>query len=386
MKHRTVPVIALALVLGVFVSALPASAGDVHLITVIPVPGNPLTAFDISWVDQPTETYFLADRSNFGVDIFNAENNHFITRLPGFVGPSTSFDTAGPNGVVYIGSLHQVWAGNGDSTVKVFAFNPNSPQHTAQLMATISTGGTKRADEMAFDNRDHLLLVANDADSPPFISFISTATLKVVGRLTFDGVHAPLATNGLEQSLWDPDTQLFYLSVPEINGNPATGEVAVIDPRSMEVVNHFPVSECQPAGLAQGPFDHALVGCADHNSVGFPPKLIVLNLRNGGILANITQVGGVDEVWYNAGDRRFYAAARNNPSGPVLGVINAVNDTWLQNVPTNPNAHSVAADRKNNHVFVPLPPPPAGSTAPDRCVEVGGASFAGKGCIGVYGR
>jgi hypothetical protein len=183
----------------------------------------------------------------------------------------------------------------------------------------------------------------------------------------------------LEQSLWDPDTQLF--SVPEINGNPATGEVAVIDPRSTEVVNHYPVSECQPAGLVEGPFDHLLVGCADSDSVTFPPKLIVLDIRTGGILANITQVGGVDEVWFNRGDRRFYVAARNNPGGPVLGVIDAVKNNWLQNVPTAHDAHPVAADRKNNHVLVPLPPT---STGPDPCVEVGGAQFAGRGCIGVY--
>jgi len=47
-------------------SSIPAMAG-VHLIAVIPVPGRPLTSFDISWVDAPTQTCFLADRSNFGV-------------------------------------------------------------------------------------------------------------------------------------------------------------------------------------------------------------------------------------------------------------------------------------------------------------------------------
>ncbi len=82
-------------------SSIPAMAG-VHLIAVIPVPGRPLTSFDISWVDAPTQTYFLADRSNFGVDMFNSDDNTFIGRLGGFVGPSTSTDTAGPNGLLEI--------------------------------------------------------------------------------------------------------------------------------------------------------------------------------------------------------------------------------------------------------------------------------------------
>jgi hypothetical protein len=309
------------------------------------------------------------------------DDNSFIGRLPGFVGPSTSNDTAGPNGVVEIHSLHQLWAGDGDSTVKVFDLRSNPPTR----IDTIHTGGEKRADELAFDQRDHVLLVANDAEDTPFVTFISTRTREVLGQIFFDGVQADQATNGLEQPIWDPDTQLFYLSVPEINGNPATGEIAVIDPRSMAVVNTFPVSRCQPAGLAEGPVDNLLVGCANHDDVTFPPKLIVLDIRTGAVLANITQVGGADEVWFNEGDNRFYVAARDNPGGPVLGVIDAVTNTWLQNVPTAFNAHSVAADRKNNHIFVPLRPPRAPPAHdPDPCVDFGGQDFMNRGCIGVF--
>lgn len=361
--------------------AVPAVAA-VHLIAVIPVRGRALSSFDISWVDSPSQRYFLADRSNFGVDIYNAQTNMFINRLPGFAGPSTSNDTAGPNGVLLIHSLDQVWAGDGDSTVKVFDVRSDPPRR----IDSIPTGGTKRADEMAFDQRDHLVLVANDAEETPFVTFISTRSREVLGRIFFDGVQADLATNGLEQPIWDPDTQLFYLSVPEINGNPATGEIAVIDPRGMAVVNTFPVSRCQPAGLAAGPFDNLLVGCSNHDDVTFPPNLIVLDIRTGDVLANISQVGGVDEVWFNEGDRRFYVAARDNPGGPVLGVIDATTNTWIENVSTAPNAHSVAADRDNNHIFVPLRAPRAGHVPPDPdpCAAFGGPSFAGHGCIGVY--
>ena len=50
---------------------LPATLPIQRLAT-IQVPGNPLVQFDIGWVDPVTETYFLADRSNSGVDIFDA--------------------------------------------------------------------------------------------------------------------------------------------------------------------------------------------------------------------------------------------------------------------------------------------------------------------------
>jgi len=50
-------------------------------------------------------------------------------------------------------------------------------------------------------------------------------------------------------------------------------------------------------------------------------------------------------------------------------VIDAKTNKWIANVPTSPGAHSVAADSKTKHVFVPL-------TANPNCP---------KSCIGVYG-
>jgi len=38
----------------------------------------------------------------------------------------------------------------------------------------------------------------------------------------------------------------------------------------------------------------------------------------------------------------------------VFGVIDARTDSWIQNVPTGPNAHSIAANPINDEIFVPL--------------------------------
>src|SRR5690349_7465 len=82
-------------------------------------PLNKLTSFDISWVDQPFQRYYLADRSNAGVDIIDARTNTFLGRVGGFVGFTGVNATSGPDGIVVIHSLQQLWAGDGDSTVKV---------------------------------------------------------------------------------------------------------------------------------------------------------------------------------------------------------------------------------------------------------------------------
>jgi hypothetical protein len=100
--------------------------------------------------------------------------------------------------------------------------------------------------------------------------------------------------------------------------------------------------------------------------------MYVINGTTGSILATINNVGGVDEIWYNSGDNRYYLAARDMPTGPVLGVIDARTNLWLQNVTTNANSHSVAVDPNTNHAFVPLQ---AGAPC---------TTQSANGCIGVY--
>src|SRR5262249_9422651 len=62
----------------------------VRLLGVIAVPGNPIMSTDIGWVDRGTERFYLADRSNFGVDIIDAEDNFYVDRVGGMAGPKPS--------------------------------------------------------------------------------------------------------------------------------------------------------------------------------------------------------------------------------------------------------------------------------------------------------
>ncbi len=358
--------------LAVILAAMPAlAAGYAQVGQVKDFPGA-VSRFDISWFDRSTHSYLLADRTNRRVDVIDGSTGTYSRAIGAgkFVGVAVingkvSNDHSGPDGLLVVHDQHQVWAGDGDSTVKVFDLA------TGAGAGVISTGGTARADEMAYDQKDHMLIVANDADDPPFVSLIDTRDMKILRKIDF-----ATATNGLEQPVWDPETHLFYLSVPELNGNPATGEIAVIDPIRMAVVNSFPVSQCEPTGLTLGPHQHLLVACGgDAIAAGFPAKSLVISALDGSHVATITQVGGADEVWFNPGDKHYYIAASSNPSkkgGPSLGIVDAESNTWIQNVPTFAGAHSVAADPNNDHIFVPLP---AGAR---------GCSPSASGCIGIF--
>ncbi len=371
--------------MGSNLAAEEGEGGNFRLRAVIALPGRPLTAYDISWVDPTTQTYYLADRSNAGVDFFDARNNTYTTRVTGFVGADPlGNDFSGPNGILTIHSQNELWAGDGPSgnprrsSIKVIDLSSN------QIVATIHTNGERRTDEMAYDGQDHILAAANNADDPPFLTLISTRTRAILRQIRFDDALAhrfgeASFSNGIEQSVFNPETHLFYLSVPELSGVYANGAVAVIDPRTQEVTNLFRVHNCQPAGLALGPDNNLLVGCSD------PSRSVVMNAENGEIVREILAVGGSDEVWFNHGDGHYYLAARNDPSGPKLGIIDAESNRFVAKLTTAFNSHSVTANRHDNHVFVPLTPPRVGHpTDPNTCVDFGGHQFDGRGCIGVY--
>jgi hypothetical protein len=173
------------------------------------------------------------------------------------------------------------------------------------------------------------------------------------------GCNGAVALAGLGAHAWNPNTGHFLLTNGNATGNLTVGTVDEIDPRvgnpdGPVVINSFLTPNCMPTSIVQGPGNNFLVGCADHDGEAFPPNEYVIDGTSGAILATINNVGGVDEVWYNPGDNRYYLAARDMPNGPVLGVIDAKTNLWLVNVTTNSNSHSVAVDPSNNHAFVPM--------------------------------
>jgi DNA-binding beta-propeller fold protein YncE len=319
------------------------SAQPLARVATLHVPGKPLAVFDIGFVNKEG-IYALADRSNGALDLFNAADDRLIGQVTGFVGyhQATGTEHAGPNGVVAVGA-DQFWASDGDSSVKVVGVR------SRKIIASIPTGGKNRTDEIAYDPRDQLVAAVNNADSPPFVTFISTRSRRVIGRL-----ELPRATDGAEQPLYDPITGLIYLSIPVLDRVDADGAVAVISPRSRKLIRLLPVRKCMPAGLALGPHDSLLLGCSDDGvAAGFTAHSIVMSARSGKILADLP-VGGSDEVWSDPRHHRYYLAAVANTGGPALGVIDSLDDHLLAVIATGPHAHSVAADARTGRVFVPI--------------------------------
>ena len=313
------------------VSILP----DYELTTTIPLASN-LQSFDISWIDQGSQRYYLADRGNGKgqgrIDVIDTSQSAFLYSIPtssaetGFAGIVTAVtpgcNIGGPNGVVAIPLLNQLYVGDGDSTVKVVDLAAKA------VVATIPTGGKCRADELAYDPLDHIIMITNPSDNPPFVTFISADTQSVLGKFTYPSTQA-----GLEQPVWNPQTYRFLISVPAIA--PSTqGSVDEFDPLTMKMTNSYKVG-CSPAGLALGPLQRTMTSCGN-----------ALDARNGSILATITVPAG-DEIWFNPGDNRYYFGNAN------VGVIDAETNQLLGYL-TDAGGHTLAVDSNNNNIFVPV--------------------------------
>jgi len=399
----------------------------VRLLAIVRIPptqanttAGALYSFDISWVDQASRTYYLADRSNKVVDVVDTTSNTLITQLSGgFAGFTACVgvpgaganDCAGPNGVATSTNCLFVT----DAPSRVVSFN----KATLNLVSSVQTDPHEptRADELAVDPRDSLILAINNAASPPFGTLVTfdakTCTLTppdpAKDRVIFDTLHGVNATNGAEQPIWDPGTKKFYLSIPQIGPDVENGGVVRIDPKTKMVDHTFGIKFCSPAGLTLGPNEDVLVGCntvfdaAGHvwspiGTTTAAPIYVILNVVTGA-QHQVTGAGVGDEVWFNTGDGNYYTAASTSPLRPIdvvpsppvppltaqgaafLGVIDAKDKEVLQLVPTfnvpagtgHPagTAHSVAVDARNNHIFVPLA---ANNVFPD-CTT---------GCIAVY--
>src|SRR5258708_35033444 len=114
----------LSAAVGLSAFAGAANAAEMRQIGTISIPGEPLNSFDISWIDQSTGMYYLADRSNKGIDIVDTKKGAWVGRVTGFVGPvmkkdgtCCQNDVSGPNGGVTIPG-NGARAGDGDSPVQ----------------------------------------------------------------------------------------------------------------------------------------------------------------------------------------------------------------------------------------------------------------------------
>jgi len=340
-------------------------------------PGLPFaTLVDVTDIVNRTYTGTLVTPAGLGIC---APANPALNYNPG--NPATTPPTGANYPTCILGQIYYDNVPSEDSTVTVDGINDANPQASLTPCPDPS--------EAVASGVSGYGVGAAGADVPchhaPIVD-VNTGAF-----ITNNGVAGPnqageLAVAGLGASTFNPLHNTFYVtnsnctaSNLSTQASTAVGCVDEIDPRIGNpagpiVTAVIPVLNCMPTSIVQGPGHDFLVGCAGHDGTQFPPLMVIIDGTTNQTITSIDQVGGVDEIWYNPGDNRYYTASRDMPNGPVLGVIDAGTRQWLVNVTTGSNSHSVTANQFTNQIFVPT--------------QAGGlcGTQSANGCIAVYGR
>lgn len=300
-----------------------------------------LQYFDVSWNDDSTQRYYLADRTNNAIDLVDSATDTFL----GFIGkghftgahpcpgqPKEMRLCAGPNGVI-TDDLGHVWAGDGHANI----IEADAAKPGDSIIRSIPTGGKGRIDEFAYDPVHRILLAENDGDFPPYITFVSVTDGRILGRYVY-----PKGQDGMEQPVWNRRTGMFYQNVPGTRNR-----IDVFNPRKLpRPVRSLPV-ECTGgllgltlSGLTVGPKGVLMTVCGSVGGAAIDPA-------TGKILKIVPQGGDADEVWYDPGSNNYYFS-RND----AVAIVNAATYHFVGSVPLP--SHSVAANSRNRHVFVPV--------------------------------
>jgi hypothetical protein len=326
------------------IATSPLHPWPLQKLTTISLPGTPTSNWCYDTAVTDDGTYYLADNDRAGIDVIRDSNHPSYQGIIGkgqFTGvggcKSGNYDGDGPNGLVVSGD--QIFAGDGNSSVRVYS------SQTGRFIKRIATGGHLRADEMMYDARDQVVVVANGSErdfskkNAPFLSFISTKPGKsfdqIIKKLLFP--HA----DALEQPMWNSFDGKLYVTIPASDQN-TTGEVDVIDPTTLKITP-IATPNCEDAGLAFVNRDLAAVGCASG-------KQIILNVSTHHMIripvTSVDIVAATDHYLY-------FASYGSNTQAPQLAVTDLAGHL-LQEIPISRVSHTVTVDKATGHVYVPL--------------------------------
>ncbi|MET3249294.1 hypothetical protein ABIE53_006104 [Burkholderia sp. OAS925] len=343
--------------------------------------------------------YYFTDRNNASLDQIDIPSKAFVKLIQGSgplaftgLGPGPN-SQAGPDGATPVGNL--IYAGDVNS-VKVV--DPSAGVVTSKI--TVSATGV-RADEGCVDSVHGIFMISSPEETPPFATFINTATQTVIAKVTFtDSAGQPTA--GLEACRYDAAGDNFYVNVDGSTANPH-GELVKLPGAAIRAIPNggtqnyttlagvamYSEGNCDPTGLALGPGSDIAVGCRE-GTTGAPLLMQILNRSNGALVASLN-AGGGDQLEYDAPTNRYYNAASRwtssgnastngacsaaSPCTPVLTIVDAGNRRVVTRLNTGNNAHSVAIDPATGLIFVPY----SSATSPAGCPGCAANRFVNGG-------
>jgi DNA-binding beta-propeller fold protein YncE len=236
--------------------------------------------FDHFALDLGGHRLFLTGEENGKVLVFDTSTNKLIHTIE---------ESKAPHAILYRGDLKKLFVVEGDaSAVKVYDGETYKP--IGEIKVSID------ADSIAYDAATHYLYVVNggrEAHTPySLISVIDTNTSKKLRDIKIDSNHVEAIV--LEKS----GPRMFM----NITGKNAVG-VMDRNKSALEATWPLPAGDKANVAMAFDEANHRLFVVTRN-----PGKLIVLNSDTGEVVTGVPAVGMVDDMAYDAKQKRIYVA------------------------------------------------------------------------------
>jgi DNA-binding beta-propeller fold protein YncE len=289
----------------------------------ITLPAGVKGSFDHLAVDLAHNRLFVTPEDYHAVLVVDLNAGAVVHEIDGI---------ARPHAILYRADLNKVFVTDGvDGSVKIFDGTTYRLLQTTKLL--------KDADSIGYDASRRLLYVDNggkdEGQSYSVLSVVDTTS----GRKTAD-IH--IEGEALEAMAPDVFRPRLYLN------NKAKSRIEAIDTWKNEAVAAWPVT-LGKGNVAMGldePHQRLFVGCRSG-------QLVVFDTNTGRELQALPITSGVDDVVYDAGTKRIYAAGAGVVS--VFDQIDADHYRALASVPSAPGGKTALLVPSLNRYYVAAP-------------------------------
>ncbi len=341
------------------------------------VDASMLFAFGDARVDSQHSLYLLADQTAGALDVVDVRRRSLVRQIVSgpcsrcrFTGADSRSWPArsGPSAIALVNGSSLAWVGD-VGAVELVDYELGNIVRTIDIDAPNGMASLFWSSHACYDSTDRLLMVVNSDDPTPFLSVIDTQSAKRIKRIDFP------RSLGLGDCAYRAVDHSFYFTVAgspqEQEGALASLQVDRIASNSPKIVT-FVRPQCSPNALSMDDTQaRLLVGCAplyvptpiyDLAVHRIPLETVIFDLNTKRFHTNIQDVGGAQSIAFDSRRARWYVAAPDMtdtgyPDGnatPVLGIVDARQDRWLENIPTDASAHSIAVDSVSGRIFMPI--------------------------------
>ncbi len=270
----------LALFVALAVSLQAQEKAPLKLVETIPLPGLKDGDFDHFAPDVDGHRLFLTAEENGKVQVLDTNTNKLIHTIE---------DVKAPHAILYLQDLKKLFIVEGDASA-VRVYDSDSYQAVGEIKVSID------ADSIAYDPATNYLYVVNggrEAHTPySLISVIDTNNSKRLRDIKINSNHVEAIV--LEKS----GPRMFC----NITGQNAVG-VLDRNESALAATWRLPPGDTQNVAMALDEANHRLFVVTRK-----PGKLIVLNSENGKVIADLPAVDLVDDLSYDAKQKRLYLA------------------------------------------------------------------------------